>query len=102
VFLGAAAGGARARELLRTVDSLASRYDPVPVHTAVFLAEAHAAAGDADRAMAWLGRYSPSSDLHFQLHLRCDPAFDPIARDQRFLALLVTERPPPPRGCGTK
>jgi tetratricopeptide (TPR) repeat protein len=92
----------RARELLRTVDSLASRYDPVPVHTAVFLAEAHAAAGDADRAMAWLGRYSPSSDLHFQLHLRCDPAFDPIARDQRFLALLVKERPPPPRGCGTK
>jgi serine/threonine protein kinase/cytochrome c-type biogenesis protein CcmH/NrfG len=92
----------RARTLLRDVDSLASTYDPVPVHTAVFLAEAHAAAGDADRAMEWLHRYSPSGDLHFQLHLRCDPSLDPIARDERFLALLVLERPPPPRGCGAE
>jgi cytochrome c-type biogenesis protein CcmH/NrfG len=92
----------RARTLLRDVDSLASTYDPVPVHTAVFLAEAHATAGDADRAMEWLHRYSPSGDLHFQLHLRCDPSLDPIARDERFLALLVLERPPPPRGCGAE
>jgi hypothetical protein len=90
----------RARELLRGVDSLAARYDPVPVHTAIFVAGAHAAAGDADRAMYWLSRYSPSGDLHFQLHLRCDPTFDPIARDTRFRALLTRERPPPPQGCG--
>jgi cytochrome c-type biogenesis protein CcmH/NrfG len=92
----------RARELLRAADSLASRYDPVPVHTALFLAEAHAAAGDADRAISWLSRYSPSADLHFQLHLRCDPAFDPLAHDKRFLALLISQRPPPPRGCGAR
>jgi cytochrome c-type biogenesis protein CcmH/NrfG len=92
----------RARELLSAADSLASRYDPVPVHTALFLAEAHAAAGDADRAISWLSRYSPSADLHFQLHLRCDPAFDPLAHDKRFLALLISQRPPPPRGCGAR
>ena len=92
----------RARALLRDVDSLASTYDPVPVHTAVFLAEAHAAAGEFDRAMDWLNRYSPSADLHFQLHLRCDPSFDPIAGDERFRALLLRERPPPPRGCGNE
>jgi cytochrome c-type biogenesis protein CcmH/NrfG len=92
----------RARELLRAADSLASRYDPVPVHTALFLAEAHAAAGDADRAISWLSRYSPSADLHFQLDLRCDPAFDPLAHDKRFLALLISQRPPPPRGCGAR
>jgi cytochrome c-type biogenesis protein CcmH/NrfG len=89
----------RARALLRVVDSLASRYDPAPVHLAVFLAEAHASAGDADRALHWLGRYMPSNDLHFQLHLRCDPSLDPIAGDKRFRALLVRERPPTSRGC---
>ena len=90
----------RARALLHDVDSLASTYDPVPVHTAVFVAEAHVAAGEFDRAMTWLNRYSPSGDLHFQLHLRCDPSLDPIAGDKRFRALLLRERPPPPRGCG--
>jgi cytochrome c-type biogenesis protein CcmH/NrfG len=88
-----------ARALLRVVYSLASRYDPAPVHLAVFLAEAHASAGDADRALHWLGRYTPSNDLHFQLHLRCDPSFDPIAGDKRVRALLVRERPPTARGC---
>jgi cytochrome c-type biogenesis protein CcmH/NrfG len=90
---------ARARDILRGVDSLASRYDPVPVHTALFIAEAHAVAGDTDGAMHWLGRYTPSGDLHFQLHLRCDPMFDPIARDPRFRAQLLTERPPVGHGC---
>jgi tetratricopeptide (TPR) repeat protein len=90
---------ARARDILRGVDSLASRYDPVPLHTAVFIAEAHATAGDADRAMHWLDAYTPSADLHFQLHLRCDPMFDPIAGDPRFRALLLRERPPVGQGC---
>ena len=90
----------RARQFLHVVDSLASRHDPMPVHTSVFVAEAHAAVGDADGAMDWLHRFSPSDDLHFQLHLRCDPTLDPIAGDKRFRALLLRERPPPPRGCG--
>ncbi|HEU4720534.1 MAG TPA: tetratricopeptide repeat protein, partial [Gemmatimonadaceae bacterium] len=90
---------ARARAMLRAVDSLAARYEPPPVHLAVFVAQAHAAAGDADAAMRWLGRFAPSGDLHFQLHLRCDPTFDPIAADSRFRALLLGERPPPTRGC---
>jgi cytochrome c-type biogenesis protein CcmH/NrfG len=88
-----------AREILRGVDSLASRYDPVAVHTALFIAEAHAVTGDATRAMHWLGTYMPSGDLHFQLHLRCDPMFDPIAGDPRFRALLLKERPPVGQGC---
>jgi hypothetical protein len=90
---------AHARELLRGVDSLASRYDPIPVHTAVFVAEAHAQAGDAAGAMRLLGKYAPSGDLHFQLHLRCDPMFDPIAGDARFRALVLKARPPAGQGC---
>jgi cytochrome c-type biogenesis protein CcmH/NrfG len=90
---------AHAREILRGVESLASRYDPVPVHTALFIAEAHAVAGDADGAMHWLGAYTPSGDLHFQLHLRCDPMFDPVAGDRRFRTLLLKERPPVGHGC---
>jgi len=88
-----------ARAMLRGVDSLASRYDPVPVHTALFVAEAHADAGDADGAMHWLGVYSPSGDIHFQLHLRCDPSLDPIANDRRFQALLMKKRPTGRQGC---
>jgi tetratricopeptide (TPR) repeat protein len=86
-----------ARSELRVADSLASTFVPVPLHTAVYVAHAYAALGDADRAIRWLGSYAPRGDLHFQLHLRCDPSFDPIARDRRFRALLVRERPP--LGC---
>jgi tetratricopeptide (TPR) repeat protein len=88
-----------ARAMLRAVDSLAARYEPPPLHLAVFLSQAHAAAGDTDGAMRWLGTIAPVGDLHFQLHLRCDPSFDPIAADPRFRALLIAERPPPSRGC---
>ena len=91
--------GAEAVELLRTADSLAAPYVPIPPHTAVFLAHAWAAAGQPDRALAWLERYQPRRDLHFQLHLRCDPPFDPLRRDDRFRALLVMPSPPPGQGC---
>jgi Tfp pilus assembly protein PilF len=88
-----------ARRMLRGLDSAATRYDPPPVHLVVFMAQAYAAVGDADGAMRWLGRYAPSGDVHFQLHLRCDPSFDPIAADPRFRALLLRERAPAAVGC---
>ena len=89
----------RARGMLRTVDSLAAHYQPAPLHLAVFVAQAHAALGDVDGTMRWLGSYAPSGDLHFQLHLRCDPTFDPVATDRRFRSLLLRERPPATQGC---
>ena len=89
----------RARAMLSAVDSLAARYRPPPTHLAVFVAQAYAALGDADRAIRWLRSYAPSGDLHFQLHLRCDPTFDPIASDRRFRAMLLRERPPAGQGC---
>jgi cytochrome c-type biogenesis protein CcmH/NrfG len=90
---------ARARTLIRQADSLGATYSPVPLHTAVYQAHTYAALGDADRAMHWLESFDNAGDLHFQLHLRCDPSFDPIAGDRRFRALLLRERPPPARGC---
>jgi serine/threonine protein kinase len=90
---------ASARALVRQVDTLATAFSPVSVHTAVYVAHAYAALHDADRAMQWLDRFTPSNDLHFQLHLRCDPSFDPIAGDRRFRALLLKERPPISQGC---
>ena len=83
----------RARSMLRLVDSLAARYQPAPTHLAVFVAQAYAAIGDADGAMRWLESKVPSGDLHFQLHLRCDPAFDPIAADRRFRSMSLRARP---------
>jgi hypothetical protein len=49
--------------------------------------------------MYWLERFTPAADLHFQLHLRCDPSLDPIAADLRFRALLIAERAPAGLGC---
>ena len=89
----------RARDMLRTLDSLAAGYQPPPTHLMFFMAQAYAAVGDADDAMRWLGRQQTTGDLHFQLHLRCDPQFDPIAGDPRFRALLIRERPPAGQGC---
>jgi tetratricopeptide (TPR) repeat protein len=90
---------AEARAILRQADSLASAYSPTPLHTAVYLAQAYAGLGETDRAVAWLARYHPRGDLHFQLHLRCDPPFVPIAGDQRFRRLLILPRPPSEAGC---
>ncbi len=90
---------ARARATLQQADSMAAEYTPVnPLHSAVYLAQAYAAVGQADRAVAWLERYSPTDHLHFQLHLRCDPPFDPIRREPRFQALL--RRPATQQGSG--
>jgi tetratricopeptide (TPR) repeat protein len=102
---GSAQGEARAgrrqeaRALLRAADSIGAAYAPLPLHTAVFVAQAHAALGEIDQALAWLDRYQPRRDLHFQLHLRCDPPFDSMAADPRFRALLIQPRPPAGQGC---
>jgi Tfp pilus assembly protein PilF len=99
--LAAARAGAtgEASVLLQRAESLAASYTPTPLHAAVWLAQAHAGWGDADRAVDWLERFSPAADLHFQIHLRCDPPFQAIENDERFRALLVTERLVGSRGC---
>ncbi len=80
---------ADARATMRDAETVAARYVPAPLHTAAWMAEGYASLHDVNHAVDWLGRYHPASDLHFQLHLRCDPAFDPIAHDRRFRALLT-------------
>jgi tetratricopeptide (TPR) repeat protein len=94
-----ASSSGEARGMLRRAESLAAGYSPAPLHTAVYLAEAYANVGDASHAIEWLRRYLPLNDLHFQLHLRCDPPFAPIEKDPRFRALLVTPRPSGSQGC---
>ena len=44
--------------------------------------------GDVDRAIGWLTRYPLQQDLHYQLHIRCDPPFAPIANDRRYRWLV--------------
>ena len=88
-----------ARATLREADSIGTAYTPVPLHTAVYVAQAYAELGEADKALTWLTRYQPRRDLHFQLHLRCDPPFDLIAGDPRFQALLIVPDPAPRRAC---
>jgi tetratricopeptide (TPR) repeat protein len=90
---------AKARGLLARAESLFTGRPRPSSHTAVFMAEAYAGLGDADHAVGWLERYEPVNDLHFQLHLRCDPSLDPIGDDRRFRAMLLKSRPIPPGGC---
>jgi len=98
-LVAARAGSPReARDLLRRAESLAVAYSPAPLHTAVYMAQAYAALADPNHAVAWLQRYTPVADLHFQLHLRCDPPFDALKDDPRFRSLVVS-RPASSRGC---
>jgi tetratricopeptide (TPR) repeat protein len=90
---------AEARAMLRNAEARSKAYAPAPLHTAIFMAQVYAALGDADRAVAWLTRYQPRGSLHFQLHLRCDPPFDPIVSDRRFRSLLTLPAPLPGGGC---
>jgi hypothetical protein len=83
----------QARATLRQAESGAAAYSPAPLHTAVYFAQAYAALGERDRAIAWLRRYAPLQDVHFQMHLRCDPPFAVIAADPRFRSLLLRPRP---------
>jgi tetratricopeptide (TPR) repeat protein len=101
IALAAAGAGDRdeARKLLARADSELAAFTPIPLHSAAYLSQAAAALGQVDRALAYLRAYAPRADLHFQLHLRCDPLFDPIAGDVRFKALLLRPRPGPQAGC---
>ncbi|MGI8619762.1 MAG: protein kinase domain-containing protein, partial [Gemmatimonadaceae bacterium] len=74
VALAMARSGRRgeATAIVRRAESLASEYDPIPLHTAVDIAKASAALGDADRTIRMLRRYQPAQSTHFQLPLRCD------------------------------
>ena len=75
----------------RLVAEAEARTDPAApdIHSAVNIAAAYAALGEVSPALAWLDRYRPARDLHFQLHLRLDPPLDPLRREPRFRALLL-------------
>ena len=77
----------------------AGAFAPLKAHTAVYLAEVHAALGDVAKALRALGMYDTPRDMHFQLHLRCSPTFAPLERDSTFRALLVVPRPAPGAHC---
>jgi cytochrome c-type biogenesis protein CcmH/NrfG len=91
--------GAKARALMARADSLSTAYKPYKVHTVTYLAETYLGLGDTRKALAILSEYQPRADLHFQLHLRCDPLLDPLAANPEFKALLIGKRPVPPKGC---
>ena len=78
----------RARATQRLIDSLTSSYPTTSLHLAVDAAKSYAALGDVDGALAWLRKYAVPLDLHFQLHLRCDPPLAVLARDARYRAML--------------
>jgi hypothetical protein len=84
-----------ARGRLHEAELQARAYSPAPLHTALFMAQAYVALGNADQALAWFARYQPRANLHFQLHLRCDPTFDAISTDRRFRSLLTGVAPVP-------
>ncbi|HEX5577103.1 MAG TPA: protein kinase, partial [Gemmatimonadaceae bacterium] len=102
VALADARSGAKAEaaRILAAADSMAKGYTPAPLHTVVFLAEVHAALGNNDPAIEWIRRYSPLEDLHFQLHLRCEAALAPLAKDPRYPSLLVNRASDQSRDCG--
>lgn len=87
------------RRLLARAESLGTRLSPIAGHTAIYMAQPYAALNDPDHAIAWLRRFTATGDAHFQVHMRCDPPFDPLANDARFRSLLTMPKPPPPQGC---
>ena len=92
VSLAVAAGDTvAARRLLAEAEARTNPGAP-DNHSAVNIAAAYAALGEAGRALTWLERYRPVRDLHFQLHLRLDPPLDPLRREPRFQALLLKGR----------
>jgi len=96
----ARAGDSRAaREIIRRAETLAVTFIPTQGHTAVYMAHAYSALGEKAKAIAWLRRYEVRRDQHFQMHLRCDPPFDPLADDPAFRALLTLPRPPAAKSC---
>jgi len=89
----------RARSVIQNADSIRTRLTQLPMHPAVNLAEAYLALGERARALTLLRAFQPRRDLHFQLHLRCDPTLDVLRTDAEFRSLLLRESPPPGKGC---
>jgi hypothetical protein len=79
----------RARATQRLIDSLTASYTTFSLHIAVDAAKSYAALGDVDGALTWLRRYPVPRDVHFQLHLRCEPPLAVLARDARYRAMLL-------------
>jgi serine/threonine protein kinase/Tfp pilus assembly protein PilF len=99
-FAEARAGrGSAARARLHEAELKAKAFSPTPLHTAVYMAQAYAALGEAEHAVEWLARFQPRAHMHFQLHLRCDPPFDSIRSDQRFRSLLTVLASSSGTGC---
>ena len=92
--LGEATAGNRAAALaeLRATEDTVNGFSPLPLHTTVYRAAVYAALGDARGAVRLLERYQPRRDLHFQLHIRCDPPFASIMNDSAFRALLHRQK----------
>ncbi len=80
---------ADARVMIHEADSVASRFSPTPLHTALLLGRAYGQLGEVDRALAWLTRYTERDNLHYQLHLRCEPPLSVLGTDARYRALLL-------------
>jgi len=91
---------AEAEATLRAADSLAMSYKPTSLHTAVYFAQVYASLGQIDHAVEWLRRYDIPLDLHFQLHLRCDPPFTSISRDPRFRSFIASPALQSDSACG--
>jgi DNA-binding SARP family transcriptional activator/Flp pilus assembly protein TadD len=94
VALSQAGAGNREAALaeLRETEDAMRGFTSLPLHTAVYRAQVYAALGDVREAVRWLERFEVRRDLHFQLHLRCDPSLDPLAHDSGFQALLIAPR----------
>jgi serine/threonine protein kinase/Flp pilus assembly protein TadD len=88
-LVDAAAGDlTSARARLRRVETGLTGLHPIPDHTVIYVAGAYVGIGERARALEWIGRLPSITDLHVQIHLRCDAAFDPMRADPRFTSLL--------------
>jgi len=76
-----------ARKLLEEAIRVTDHEHP-DVHNPIYIAAALDALRDRADALAWLERYQPVADLHYQLHLKFEPSLDPLRQEPRFLRLL--------------
>ena len=81
---------AKARESINIAKGLFDMKKPA-VHEAAYLGAALAAAGDTVEALKLLKAYTPRADLHYQLHLKRDPALRWVA--SRYAKELLKGKP---------
>jgi len=60
-----------------------------PMHALVGVGIGYLALGDTTAALAALASFAVPGDLHYQLHLRCEPALDGLRSDPAFQRLLT-------------